>query len=77
MSDANLYTRLDASIAAAGRAPAFVQPDGFTLRYDQVRSITARLANALNALGVGPRDLITILQTIKSAGALQADIETR
>jgi flagellar P-ring protein precursor FlgI len=31
----------------------------------------------LNALGVGPRDLITILQTIKSAGALQADIETR
>jgi flagellar P-ring protein precursor FlgI len=31
----------------------------------------------LNALGVGPRDLITILQTIKAAGALQADIETR
>lgn len=31
----------------------------------------------LNALGVGPRDLITILQNIKAAGALQADIETR
>ena len=31
----------------------------------------------LNALGVGPRDLITILQTIKAAGALQADIEAR
>lgn len=35
------------------------------------------LVNGLNALGVGPRDLITILQTIKAAGALQADIETR
>ena len=33
------------------------------------------LVNGLNALGVGPRDLITILQTIKAAGALQAEIE--
>ncbi|MCD6035538.1 MAG: flgI [Rickettsiales bacterium] len=35
------------------------------------------LVAGLNALGVGPRDLITILQTVKSAGALQAEIETR
>lgn len=35
------------------------------------------LVAGLNALGVGPRDLITILQTIKAAGALQADILTR
>ncbi len=35
------------------------------------------LVGGLNALGVGPRDLITILQNIKAAGALQADIETR
>ncbi len=33
------------------------------------------LVDGLNALGVGPRDLITILQAIKSAGALQAEIE--
>ncbi len=33
------------------------------------------LVNGLNSLGVGPRDLITILQTIKAAGALQAEIE--
>lgn len=32
------------------------------------------LVAGLNALGVGPRDLITILQTIKTAGALQAEI---
>ncbi|NBX03156.1 MAG: flagellar basal body P-ring protein FlgI [Alphaproteobacteria bacterium] len=35
------------------------------------------LVAGLNALGVGPRDLITILQTIKAAGALQADIITK
>lgn len=33
------------------------------------------LVRALNALGVTPRDLITILQSIKAAGALQAEIE--
>lgn len=33
------------------------------------------LVQGLNALGVGPRDMITILQSIKAAGALQADIE--
>lgn len=32
------------------------------------------LVKALNSLGVGPRDLISILQNIKSAGALHADI---
>ena len=33
------------------------------------------LVNNLNSLGVGPRDMINILQAIKAAGALQADIE--
>lgn len=32
------------------------------------------LVNGLNALGVGPRDLISILQAIKAAGALQAEL---
>ena len=32
------------------------------------------LVDGLNALGIGPRDLIAILQTIKAAGALQAEI---
>jgi flagellar P-ring protein FlgI len=42
-----------------------------------VRSGTslATLVSGLNALGVTPRDMISILQTIKAAGALQADIE--
>eukprot|EP01039_Chlorochromonas_danica_P012333 gene12333-14072_t len=33
------------------------------------------LVKGLNALGVTPRDMIAILQSIKAAGALQADIE--
>ena len=40
--------------------------DGVTLR---------ELVDGLNALGIGPRDLISILQAIKAAGALQAEIE--
>ena len=43
-----------------------VLPSGVTLQ---------ELVQGLNALGIGPRDMITILQTIKAAGALQAEIE--
>jgi flagellar P-ring protein precursor FlgI len=35
------------------------------------------LVSGLNAIGVSPRDLITILQAIRSAGALQAEIEVQ
>ncbi len=35
------------------------------------------LVRGLNALGVGPRDLISILQAVKAAGALQAELELR
>jgi flagellar P-ring protein precursor FlgI len=34
-----------------------------------------QLVDGLNALGVGPRDLIAILQAIKAAGALQAELD--
>ncbi|MDB5411108.1 MAG: flgI [Rhodospirillales bacterium] len=43
-----------------------VLPEGVSLQ---------ELVNSLNALGVGPRDMISILQAIKAAGALQAEIE--
>tara|TARA_E500000318_G_scaffold72998_1_gene67609 strand:+ start:4700 stop:5857 length:1158 start_codon:yes stop_codon:yes gene_type:complete len=40
------------------------------------QSVTLQeLVDGLNALGIGPRDLISILQAIKAAGALQAEIE--
>lgn len=33
------------------------------------------VVRALNAIGVSPRDLITVFQAIKASGALQADLE--
>ena len=42
------------------------------------RGVTLQeLVRNMNALGVGPRDMISILQSIKAAGALQADLEVR
>ena len=43
-----------------------VLPEGVSLQ---------ELVNGLNALGIGPRDMITILQAVKAAGALQAEIQ--
>jgi len=43
-----------------------VIPEGITIR---------ELVNAMNATGVPTRDIITILQTIKAAGALHAELE--
>ena len=43
-----------------------VLPAGVTLQ---------ELVDGLNALGIGPRDMISILQAVKAAGALQAELE--
>jgi flagellar P-ring protein FlgI len=48
------------------RAQVLLMPQAITIR-DLVR--------ALNSIGVTPRDLITIFQAIKAAGALQAKLE--
>jgi flagellar P-ring protein precursor FlgI len=49
-----------------GRAPLQVLESGVSI---------GQVVRALNALGVTPRDLISILQALKAAGALQADLE--
>lgn len=59
--------RTNVNVEESGKGMAVVQ-SGATLN---------ELVGGLNALGVSPQDLITILQTIKAAGALQADIVTR
>jgi len=33
------------------------------------------VVRALNSVGVTPRDMVAILQALKAAGALQADLE--
>jgi len=60
-----------------------VPQSGVTVEEDLGREIRlvngatslSTLVNGLNALGVSPRDMISILQAIKAAGALQAEIE--
>jgi flagellar P-ring protein precursor FlgI len=49
-----------------GRAPLQILPIGVSI---------GEVVRALNALGVTPRDLISILQALKAAGALQAELE--
>src|SRR5439155_25357043 len=51
-----------------------VQEDGKKLAVVKEGVSLQQLVDGLNALGVGPRDLIAILQAIKAAGAIQADI---
>lgn len=57
--------RTDIEIDIAGSNLAMV-PESISLQ---------ELVDGLNALGISPREMISILQAIKSAGALQAEIE--
>ena len=41
----------------------------------KISGVGPKLEGGLNELGIGPRDLISILLAIKAAGALQAEIE--
>jgi len=52
-----------------------VQEDGKKLAVVQEGVSLQQLVDGLNALGIGPRDLISILQAVKAAGAIQADVE--
>jgi flagellar P-ring protein FlgI len=57
--------RSNVAVSEDGKKFAIMQ-DGVSLQ---------QLVDGLNGLGIGPRDLISILQAIKAAGAIQADIE--
>ncbi|MCL4711381.1 MAG: flagellar basal body P-ring protein FlgI [Pseudorhodoplanes sp.] len=52
-----------------------VQEDGKKFALVKEGVSLQQLVDGLNALGIGPRDLIAILQAIKAAGAIQAEIE--
>jgi flagellar P-ring protein precursor FlgI len=57
------------------RSRVGVQEDGKGLAVVKDSVSLQQLVDGLNALGIGPRDMISILQAIKAAGAIQADIE--
>jgi flagellar P-ring protein precursor FlgI len=58
--------RTDLQVEEGAASLAFFNEGGVAL---------SELVDGLNALGVSPRDLISILQALKAAGALQAEIE--
>ena len=53
-------------VVQEGKNPIFLVESGVSI---------GEVVKALNALGVSPRDLIAILQALKAAGALQAELE--
>jgi len=59
----------------APRTQVGVQEDGHKLALVRDGVSLQQLVDGLNSLGIGPRDMIAILQAIKAAGAIQADIE--
>jgi len=58
--------RTGVRVETGDQARLAIVKEGVTLR---------EVVDGLNALGIGPRDLISILQAIKASGALQAEIE--
>lgn len=49
--------------------------DTGSIHHVQTSANLADVVRALNALGATPQDLLSILQTLKSSGALRADLE--
>ncbi len=57
------------------RSRVGVQEDGKKLAVVKDGVSLQQLVDGLNALGIGPRDMIAILQAVKAVGAIEADIE--
>lgn len=70
---ANPFTRGEA-IKELPRSDVQIQEETKGLQVVQGGETVARLAQSLNSLGASPRQLIGILEAIKAAGALQAEL---
>lgn len=73
--------RKDGTIVAPGGQTVVIKDTSLAVQEEKKqlmvlpRGVTIQdVVMGLNAIGVTPRDLITIIQTIKAAGALQADL---
>jgi flagellar P-ring protein precursor FlgI len=73
--------RKDGTIVAPGGQTVVTKETALTVQEEKKQlmvipqGVTIQdVVMGLNAIGVTPRDLITIIQTIKAAGALQADL---
>jgi len=63
------------STVVTPKSEVTVEEEGKRLLLVPKGNTIGELVRALNAIGVTPRDLITILQAIKAAGSLQAELE--
>ncbi|MCL2523676.1 MAG: flagellar basal body P-ring protein FlgI [Betaproteobacteria bacterium] len=70
------------SVVVEGAQPMFAMPADIQVKQEGNSLITVKaganladVVKALNALGANPLDLLAILQAMKSAGALRADLE--
>ena len=66
---------VDVAPAAGAGANADVKQEGGSLMNVKAGANLADVVKALNALGANPLDLLAILQAMKAAGALRADLE--
>jgi flagellar P-ring protein precursor FlgI len=62
------------TVAVRNADVTVTEQPGRVILLDQGESL-ASLVQALNALGVSARDLVSIFQTLKAAGALEAELE--
>ena len=63
------------TVAAQNEGQVDIQQDGGSLHNVRAGSNLADVVKALNALGAKPMDLVSILQAMKAAGALRAELE--
>lgn len=61
--------------AAVSNATIDIRQEGGALVSVRAGANLAEVVKALNAIGANPQDLVAILQAMKSAGALRADLE--
>jgi flagellar P-ring protein FlgI len=63
--------------AVVPRTDITTTEDRGTLHHVQASATLAEIVAALNALGATPRDLITVFQALRTAGALDAELEVQ
>jgi len=73
--EANLGVEAAGRTVARDRAEVQVEEAGGQVFLLDPGQSLASLVRALNSLGVSPRDLVSIFQTLKASGALEADLE--
>ncbi len=61
--------------ASAANAQIEIKQEGAALMNVKAGANLAEIVRALNAIGANPQDLIAILQAMKTAGALRAELE--